>query len=91
MARDQVAGSFSGTGTTEWVFADRYAVSISGTFSATVKVQRRINGKIGDVATYTGAAEMSGENGANIETRLNCSAYTSGAVEYALVASAHSR
>ena len=88
---DRVVGSFTATGSTDWVHADRYALSISGTFAGTVKVQRRIDGVISDVESFTAATEKKGENGANIETRLNCSAYTSGTIVYALVAKVSAR
>jgi len=79
---DEAFGNFGGTGQSATVTGRAVTVSISGTFVATVLVQRLINGVWGTVDTLTAPAEKEYSSDSGRSWRLNCSAYTSGTVVY---------
>lgn len=81
----QVTGTFGATGTSAIVQAKMVDVSLSGAASATVAIQRRIGGNWVTIESITGDGERVVENANSLEHRLNCTAYTSGTVTYALV------
>ncbi len=85
---EEISGTFTATGESSAVRGRACDVSISGSFTATVKIQRFIGGNWVDWASKTAAYEGM-EEGASpaTEWRLSCSAYTTGTVTYALVAS----
>ena len=59
---------------------DRFAVSVSGTFSGTVALQRKVAGAWHTIESFTEATEKVAENGGVLPTRFNCTAYTSGTI-----------
>lgn len=73
---------------TEEGIPERYMnVSISGTFTATVTLERSFDGgsTYHTVATYTSATEARvAESEVGVLYRFNCTAYTSGTVTYRL-------
>ena len=87
-------GTFSGTGQSPSAFVwGLFNVSIWGTFVATVQVERSLDGGttwivvaadgIGTPAAYTSSISLTGdeiEQGTSY--RLNCTAYTSGTINY---------
>lgn len=81
-----VSGSFTGTGASGTLTTKEFAFSVSGTFSATVAIQRSFDGGTTwrTVESHTEAAEKSGDNGSECLMRLECTAYTSGTVNYVL-------
>lgn len=95
MAIKSVTGTFTATGQSDGILlGGDYNVSLWGTFSATVKLQRSFDGGTtwldvskdadGNAASYTSAVSLIAnepeDGGALI--RLNCSAFTSGTVNY---------
>lgn len=80
-----VTGSFTGTGQSDTLVATAADVSISGGASATVAIQRRIGGNWVTIESVTGDGERVVDNATGLELRLNCTAYTSGTVTYAMV------
>lgn len=81
---EQIAGTFGATGQSASIVGKSIDVSLSGAASATVGIQRRINGVWVTIESITGDGERVVENAASTEHRLNCSAYTSGTVVYAM-------
>ena len=79
---DLVIGTFGATGVSEAKRFDEGVLSIGGTFVGTVELQRRIGQNWQTVESYTAAAEKEISNGSPVQTRLECTAYTSGTVEY---------
>ncbi len=80
-----VTGTFTGTGQSAVINAIAVDVSLTGAASATVGIQRRIGGTWATIESITGDGERVVESATNLEYRLNCSAYTSGTVTYAMV------
>lgn len=60
--------------------AKLYSISLSGTFTATISLQRTFdNGATWvTIKTYTAAAEETGQVAEACQVRLQCTAYTSG-------------
>lgn len=82
----KITGTFTGTGQSSIVVGTSADVSISGAASATVGIQRRVDGtNWTTIESITGDGERVVENASGLEMRLNCSAYTSGTVTYSVV------
>ncbi len=81
MARTK--GALTATGTMAEVVGKNVDISIDGTFVGTVAVQRNVEGW-STIQTYTAPTEIVVENGAPTPVRLNCTAYTSGTISYAI-------
>lgn len=82
-----VTGTFGTTGQSAALDVTHKAdISLSGAASATVAIERRLGGNWVKIESITGDAERVVENGTACEMRLNCTAYTSGTVTYAMVA-----
>ena len=79
-----VAGTFTATGQSDTETFLEGDLSISGTFVATIAVQRLMNGNWVTIEEHTAAVEKVIIHGDYQETRLNCTAYTSGTVNYVL-------
>lgn len=88
-----VSGNLTGTGSSAPVLMKQGTVRISGTFSATIQVEVDVigNGTWAPALDSAGAAVdltvpgvMKIDNGAPCNTRVTCSAYTSGTIAYAL-------
>lgn len=94
-----VSGTFTATGQSATFVApaalkEKFNVSLSGTFSATVVLQRSFdNGStwitvskpdLTDASFTAGASFSVEEPEAGVRYRLNCTAYTSGTVTYRL-------
>lgn len=79
-----ITGSFTGLGTSPTVTGKGTDVSISGTFTATVVIERLIGGTWQVVESLTAPAERFIESERSRQLRVRCSAYTSGTVNYAL-------
>lgn len=77
-------GTFTGTGTSRVMKVTLADLSISGTFSATVELQRKIGGNWVTVETITGPTELVVDPAGGQDFRLECTAYTSGTVTYAM-------
>lgn len=82
--KTEVTGTFTATGESAEVVSNKVDVSLSGTFSATVKIQRYMGGAWKDYDSKTAAYEAMIESAARYRWRLSCSAYTSGTVTYVL-------
>ena len=80
-----VTGTFGATGQSSTITGTAIDVSLSGAASATVAIQRRMNGTWVTIESITGDAERVVENATGLEHRLNCTAYTSGTVTYAML------
>lgn len=82
----QISGNFTATGAgTETLTTKEFGISVSGTFSGTVALQRSLDGtNWHTVESYTEATEKAGDNGNECLMRLNCTAYTSGTISYVL-------
>lgn len=81
----KVTGTFGATGQSAAISADRVDISISGGASATVGIQRSVDGtNWTTVESITGDGERVIENANALRIRLNCSAYTSGTVTYVM-------
>jgi len=81
-----VKGTFGATGQSAVLQGRDVDVSISGAASATVAIQRRMDGTNWvTIESITGDAERVVENANGVEMRLNCTAYTSGTVTYAMM------
>lgn len=81
----KITGSFTGTGTSAEVkFIGAANLSLSGFGSATVKLQRRVDGQNWrDVYSFTSDAEEVVYNeGEHVAFRLNCSVFSSGPIVY---------
>ncbi len=83
MSTLSVAGSFTATGTSTEIPITHGDLSISGTFDATVQLQRNFGGAWQVVETITAPVELVIEPGKNQVFRLECTVYTSGTVNYA--------
>lgn len=82
----KVTGTFGATGPSASLAANRVDISISGGASATVDIERSVDGENWTtVESITGDGERVVENANAIPVRLNCSAYTSGTVAYVMV------
>lgn len=79
-----ITGTFTATGTSSEVTISHGDLSISGTFSATVELQRNFGGNWVTVETITAPTELVIEPGRGQTFRLECTAYTSGTVTYAM-------
>ena len=85
-----VSGTFTATGSSagqNHSGGGLLALSISGTFVATVVLQRSLDGgsTYQDIESYTAPAEVNVEAAnQSVLYRLNCSAYTSGTATYYL-------
>ena len=84
----EVTGTFTATGQSSTVvLAKDFNLSLSGTFVATVAVQRSFDEGVTwkTVESYTDEIESIGfEPESGVNYRLNCTAYTSGTVTYRL-------
>jgi hypothetical protein len=81
---NKVTGSFTGTGTSAAVSFGRSDVAVWGTFVGTVELQAYYAGEWQTVATYTAPIMEAVEAGQPREYRLECTAFTSGTINYAL-------
>lgn len=79
--------SFTATGVSERKAMRSGAISIAGTFSGTVAVQRYMNGDWRTLQTYTAPAEDTFDNGVECEMRVTCTAYSSGSADCELLGS----
>lgn len=89
-----ISGAFGATGESEENYAQdgEFNLSLSGTFVATVALQRSFDQKATwvDVEEFTAVTEKTGTcsvknpQGVPVAYRLNCSAYTSGSVVFVL-------
>lgn len=81
-------GTFTATGQSEEISGDQYDVIIHGTFVATIEVETQAaDGTWLNVSSHTSETVLLNEQSANVRKwRLNCTAYTSGTVNYSLVA-----
>lgn len=86
MTYEQVTGAFAGVGNSDAVFARAVDVSLSGTFTATVEVQRYIGGAWRTWETVTAGEYVKAVSARRCPIRLSCTDYTSGTANYALVA-----
>lgn len=78
-----IQGTFTNTGTSDAETFSSADLSITGTFVATVKLQRSFDGtNWGDIEVFTAAAERVIEPATGGSYRLTCTAYTSGTVNY---------
>lgn len=80
-----VTGTFGATGQSSTITGTGADVSLSGAASATVAIQRRMNGTWVTIESITGDGERVVENATGLELRLNCTAYTSGTVTYTML------
>ena len=85
----EVTSTFTGTGQSSTVvLAKDFNLSLSGTFVATVAIQRSFDDGATwkTVESYTAEIESTGfePEGGGALYRLNCTAYTSGTVTYRL-------
>ena len=81
----KVTGTFGATGQSSVIIADRVDISVSGAASATIGIQRRVDGtNWTTVESITGDFERVIENAGPMGVRLNCSAYTSGTATYVM-------
>jgi hypothetical protein len=81
-----VTGTFTGTGQSSTVVGTAADVSLSGGASATVAVQRRVDGTNWvTIESITGDGERVVENATGMEMRLSCTSYSSGTVKYSMV------
>jgi len=89
----QISGSFTGTGQSATSHASRgINISLTGTFAGTVAVERSFDGTNWEAVTDLGTngsftapvsttwTEVEG----GVEYRFNCTAYTSGTINYRL-------
>ncbi len=83
-----VEGTFQGSGVSENVYLHRkFNVSLSGTFSADVELQRSFDGGVTwrSVARFSAPIEGMGEEAETyVFYRLNCTNFASGTVTYRL-------
>ena len=90
MSAYSASGTFTATGVSEQQNhsgGGYLALSISGTFAATIDLERSIDGGVTYtvVESYTAATEVNVHTvSQSIQYRLNCSAYTSGSAVYFL-------
>ncbi len=86
----KASGQLTATGNSPVVWADKWSLSLAGTWAGTAKVQMKDGGAgtwvdIPDASfTDNASTPKAGENGAKREIRLNLT-YTSGTLEYTLV------
>lgn len=85
----KIVGSFTGTGSSEALDAGRssFSVSLSGTWSGTVVVERSFDNESTwlEVDSFTSNQELVGDEGAlRVRYRLRCSSYSSGTINYVL-------
>ena len=81
-----VKGTFTGTGVSAVLQGRDVDVSISGAASATVAIERRIDGvNWVTIESIVGDGERVVENASGQEMRLECTSYTSGTVTYAMM------
>lgn len=80
-----VTGTFTATGQSSTITGTAIDVSISGAASATVAIQRRVDGTNWvTIESIAGDGERVIENATGMGMRLNCTAYTSGTVTYSM-------
>lgn len=79
-----VSGEFRAAGTSNEILAKDVDVSIGGTFSATINVERFIGGDWRTIETITANAERFIENRKPHKIRLKCITFVSGVVDYAM-------
>lgn len=91
-----ITGSFTATGQSQGLqVADHYNVTVWGTFVGTVVLERSFDGGVtyqpltrdlaGAIAALTAPFSMIAfepERVSNVKTRLNCTAYVSGTINY---------
>lgn len=81
-----VSGEFKKVEASDEILSRAIDVSIGGTFVATIYIERYIGGDWRAIEAITSPAERYIENRKAYPIRLNCIAYTSGTVDYALEA-----
>lgn len=82
-----LSGTITGTGVTDVVsLAGKWNLSITGFGTATVALERSIDGGIefNTIESFTSAAEKVGDNAGRCKYRFNCTSYTSGTIKYKL-------
>jgi hypothetical protein len=77
----KLSGTFTATGTSNETTVNDAPISVSGTFVATVKLQRKDGSNWVDVKSYT-SETVENLEGKGAVYRFNCSAFTSGTVNY---------
>jgi hypothetical protein len=81
-----VSGVFRKVEVSDDILSKAIDVSIGGTFVATINIERYIGSDWRIIEQLTAPAERYIENRKAYPIRLNCVAYTSGTVDYALEA-----
>lgn len=76
-----ISGTFTGTANSAEMTVNHAPISITGTFVATIKLQRRDGENWVDVEQYTSPIVKNLEGKGSV-FRYSCSAYTSGTVNY---------
>lgn len=96
LTRNKLTGSFTGTGQSAVIaLYDRFNFTLRGTFVATVQLERSFDDgttwdicsrdTIGTAAAYTAPVSLvAREPEKKVKFRLNCTAFTSGQVDYRL-------
>jgi len=82
-----IEGNITGTGaTSNTQLAGKFNLSLTGFGTATVDLERSIDGgkTWGAVESFTADAQRTGESAGSAHYRLNCTAYTSGTIVYRL-------
>jgi hypothetical protein len=77
----ELSGTFTATGTSNEITVNNAPISITGTFVATIELQRKDGSNWVDVKEYTSESVENIEGRGSVY-RFNCSAYTSGTVNY---------
>jgi len=85
-----ISESFTAAGTTDRAAVRSGVFDISGTFVATVELQRIINGEAQALVEYTDGGTIVGDdvsfdNGVTVPMQFECTSYTSGTVQVRLV------
>ncbi|MEP3276839.1 MAG: hypothetical protein ABJN26_16050 [Stappiaceae bacterium] len=78
-----IEGQFTATGTSPEVQATEIDLSVSGTFVGSIAVQRKIGDSWRTVEEITAANERVFKNAQARGFRLECTAHTSGTIDYA--------
>jgi len=91
-----ITGEFTGTGQSDEVRAGEFEINmhLSGTFSATIELQRKFGSggtfvTLSDGEFVAAADKVIGEPDGDAFYRLNCTAYTSGTAAYRLGVASH--
>ncbi|MCP4410092.1 MAG: hypothetical protein GY807_20575 [Gammaproteobacteria bacterium] len=77
-----IKDSFTATGTSKVMMVKTANLSISNTFVGTVAVKRKMKDAFQTIESYSSPVEKVIENKGEVEMLIECTAYTSGTIDY---------